>query len=161
MSLFLHPVSIQFPNSVVAQTQSSTAVMHRIMTKTDVNYWLDGLLLALFCLLCWASVIVRFVFPPGPEAAGWHLWGWDYEQWAGLQFTLLCILASAIVLHVMLHWSWVCGVTANKFKKRQGSAGATRDDASRTLWGVGLLIVIFNVLGLAIAAAALTVEAPL
>jgi hypothetical protein len=161
MSLFLYPVSIQIPNSVAVQTQSSTAVMHRTMTKTDVNYWLDGLLLALFCLLCWASVVVRFVFPPGPEAAGWRLWGWDYEQWASFQFTLLCILASAIVLHVMLHWSWVCGVTTIKFKKRQAGSGTTRDDASRTLWGVGLLIVIFNVLGLAIAVAALTVEAPL
>lgn len=128
------------------------------MTKTDVNYWLDGLLLLLFCLLCWVSVVVRFVFPPGPEALGWRLWGWDYDQWASLQFVLLCILASAIVLHVMLHWSWVCGVTANKFGKR---AAATRDNASRTIWGVGLLIVIFNALGLAVAVAALTIESPL
>jgi hypothetical protein len=130
------------------------------MTKTDVNYWLDGFLLAVFCLLCWVSVVVRFVFPAGPDAYGWRLWSWSYEQWANFQFTLLSILASAIVLHIMLHWSWICGVTASKFNKRQAGAAKNRDEASRTLWGVGLLIGILNLLGLAIALTALTIEAP-
>lgn len=136
--------------------------MSRSWTKTDVNFWLDGLLLALFCALCWTSVVIRFVFPPGPKSDGWSLWSWNYEQWAALQFTLLCILASAIVLHLMLHWSWVCGVAASKFKnRRDGQSAPARGDATRTLWGVALLIVIFNLLGLAVAAAVLSVEAPL
>jgi hypothetical protein len=130
------------------------------MTKTDVNYLLDGFLLGVFCFHCWVSVVVRFVFPSGPDSYGWRLWSWSYDQWLNLQFTLLCILASAIVLHLMLHWSWICGVTSMKFKKRQAGPASSRDEASRTLWGVGLLIGILNLLGLAIAVAALTIEAP-
>lgn len=131
------------------------------MSKTEINFWLDALLLLLFSVLCWASVVVRFVFPPGPNAAGWTLWGWDYDQWAGFQFAALCAFAGAVLLHVMLHWSWVCGVLAGKLKKRRGApAVAERDTGSRTLWGVGLLIVVFHAIAAGVAAALLTVQGP-
>lgn len=135
--------------------------MAKSLTKTDVNFWLDACLLVVFSVLCWNSVVVRFVFPAGPEADGWTLWGWGYDAWAGFQFATVCLLAAAVVLHVMLHWSWVCGVVASKLRKKKGAAApVAKDDASRTLWGVGLLIVVFNLIGLGVAAALLTVQAP-
>jgi hypothetical protein len=60
----------------------------------------------------------------------------------------------------MLHWSWVCGVVASKLSKRRGAAAKATHDASKTLWGVGLLIVVFNLVGLGLAAAVLTVRPP-
>jgi hypothetical protein len=35
-----------------------------------------------------------------------------------------------------------------------------RDDGSRTLWGVGLLIVVFHAIAIGVAAAVLTVKGP-
>ncbi|RIK85349.1 MAG: hypothetical protein DCC67_04140 [Planctomycetota bacterium] len=134
--------------------------MAKSLSKTDVNFWLDSFLLLAFSVLCWTSVVVRFVFPAGTEADGWTLWGWNYDDWAGFQFATVCVLAGAVVLHVMLHWSWVCGVVAGRLRRTTGGPRAARDDASRTLWGVGLLIAIFNVIGLGVAAAALTVQGP-
>ena len=113
------------------------------LSRTTINFWLDTLLLLLFLILSWVAVVTRFIFPPGPDAAGWKLWGWNYDHWCGLQFAMLCLLGLAILVHVMLHWTWVCGVVAN-WRGQKKDTG--RDDGSRTLWGVGLLIVLFNVI---------------
>ena len=127
------------------------------LSRTTINFWLDTLLLLLFLVLSWVAVVTRFIFPPGPDATGWRLWGWDYDHWCGIQFAVLCTLGLAILIHVMLHWTWVCGVVASRLGQKKS---ASRDDGSRTLWGVGLLIVVFNLVGLAVAAATLMVEAP-
>jgi hypothetical protein len=127
------------------------------MSRTIVNLSLDTTLLAAFLVLAFASTIVRFIFPPGPDAKGWSLWGLSYDQWSSLEFGLVALLAFGILLHVMLHWSWVCGVVATRFANNKK---AKLDEGSQTIYGVGLLIVIFNLLGLAIALAALTVQSP-
>jgi hypothetical protein len=127
------------------------------MSRTHINFVLDTLLLTAFAALIWSSTIVRFVFPPGPEAKGWSLWGLGYDHWANVQFAMVAILALGVLIHVMLHWSWVCGVIAAKLARNKK---AKIDDGVQTLYGVGLLIVIFNILGFAIAVAALTIHRP-
>ncbi|MFO0901166.1 MAG: DUF4405 domain-containing protein [Pirellulales bacterium] len=127
-----------------------------MLSRTAVNFLLDAALLAVFVLLIAASAIVRFVFPPGTTAAGWRLWGLGFDEWGALQFALVALLALGVLVHVMLHWSWVCGVVANRVAKRKGKV----DDGLQTIYGVGLLIVICNVVGLLLAAAALSVREP-
>lgn len=130
------------------------------MSRTIVNFWLDSLLLVLFLVLLWSSAILRFVFPPGPHAAGWTLWKWDYARWSDFQFGCICLLALAVLIHVMLHWTWVCGVFTQKFARGRDGKAKNLDDGQRTLFGVGLLIVILNVMGLGLAAAALMIQRP-
>jgi len=141
-------------------TARETTGTRKTMTRTTVNFWLDLFLLLLFLTLIAVSVIVRFVFPPGPSAAGWTLWGWGYAEWAAAQFALVAAMALSVLLHVMLHWTWVCGVVAGFVAHRRGGPRPRLDEGSRTLYGVGLLIVILNVVGAAIAAAWLMVEPP-
>ena len=43
---------------------------------------------------------------------------------------------------------------------KKGKSVAVPDDPSRTLWGVGLLIFLINVIGMVIAAAVLSIHAP-
>jgi hypothetical protein len=124
---------------------------------SDVNLALDLLLLVVFVSLCTAAVIVRFVFPPGPAAKGWTLWSLDYDAWNGIQFGLLATLAVGILVHVMLHWSWVCNVVASRFLRGRGGKV---DDGLQTIYGVGLLIVLLNVIGIAVAAAMLSIRGP-
>jgi hypothetical protein len=128
------------------------------MSRSVFNLLLDTVLLVSFCVLVWSAVVVRFVFPPGPDARGWLLWGLDYDQWATIQFGLIAILTLGILLHVMLHWSWVCGLLTAKLARNKK---AKIDDGTQTLYGVGLLIVLLNLLGLAVAAAALSIRGPL
>ncbi len=129
----------------------------RRWTWNDVNLVLDALLLVLFLALCFAAVVVRFVFPPGQVAKGWSLWGLDYDAWGGIQFGLLAALAGGILLHVMFHWSWVCTMVATRvLRGRKGRI----DEGMQTIYGVGLLIVLLNVVGAAVAAAVLTIRGP-
>lgn len=108
------------------------------ISRTLVNFWLDGLLGLLFVKLSITAVIVQFVFPPGIAARGALLWGMSYGQWCSLQFGLLALLGLGVLLHVMLHWTWICSVLS----KRVLGQSEIPDNGIRTLYGVGLLICL-------------------
>ncbi len=130
-------------------------------TRTMINFWLDTTMLIVFVLMLWSATIVRFVFPPAVTAKHWTLWSWTVDQWIGFHYATLCLFTFLVVLHLMLHWSWVCGVLAARFLRRSEGKKRSVDDGTRTLWGVGLLIVLLNIMGLAIALAVLTIHGPL
>ena len=95
------------------------------VSKTIVNFAVDATLLVLVVSLLFTAAVLRFVFPAPTASAGWTLWGRGYDAWANFQFALVSVLGLAILLHVMLHWSWVCGVIVTKLLRRSGA---------RTLW---------------------------
>lgn len=107
-------------------------------SRTLLNFWLDGLLAVVFSLLCVTAVIVQFVFPAGIAARDWFLWGLSYGQWCSLQFALIAILGLGVLVHIMLHWPWVCSVWTKRILRRQ----KLPDDGIRTVYGVGLLICL-------------------
>lgn len=129
------------------------------MSRTIVNFWLDFLLLVIFISLVWISLIVRFVFPPPLRAAKWTLWGLGYEQWSNAQFALTAAMAAAVLLHLMLHWSWIWGVVVSRLA-RNDLKKSRADEGTKTLWGVGLLILVLHVLGFGMALAALSIRGP-
>lgn len=124
--------------------------------RTLLNFLLDATLLLLFLSLGGVSAIVYFIFPPGPESDGWTLWAADYRGWCDFQFGVLGAFALAVLLHVMLHWDWVCTVSC---KFATGRALGP-DDGSRTLYGVALLILLLSLLGTAMIVAGLTIRRP-
>jgi len=126
------------------------------LSRTMVNFWLDALLMLAFAALAITSVIVQFVFPPGVTARGWILWGLSYGQWCSLQFGLLSVLGFGILVHVMLHWTWVCGVITRKILRRR----ELPDDGIRTVYGVGLLILLLVSGAAIIGFAMLTIRMP-
>jgi hypothetical protein len=128
-------------------------------SRTTINFLLDTLLLVLFLIMGWAAFVVRFVFPAGTEAAGYTLWGAGYDQWAVFEFNLLCVFAFAVLVHVMLHWSWVCGVVASRLSRWLGRS-VRIDEGTQTIYGVGLMVVILNIVGLGLALAALSIHSP-
>jgi hypothetical protein len=133
--------------------------MARKISRSDINFLLDALLMLLFVAVCTCSVILEFVFPAGTQADGWLLWNSSFNEWSRFRFYILASMAAAVVLHVMLHWSWICGIIASRLRSELTEKPVARDDPSRTLWGVGLLIIIVNLMGAIIAAAALTIHA--
>jgi hypothetical protein len=130
-----------------------------LVSKTIVNLAVDAMLLSLAVLLLFIAAVLRFVFPAPSMSGGWTLWGFGYDAWSNFQFALVAVIGLAILLHVMLHWSWVCGVVVTKLLGRSGR-GARLDDGVQTLWGVGMLIVMINIVGLLVGLAYLTVQGP-
>lgn len=127
------------------------------MSRAIVNFFLDFALLVVFVAIIFVSVVVRFVFPPILESTDWLLWGMNHGDWMNLQFVLVAVMTFGLLIHVMLHWSWIMGIVATKLMR---SKKAKIDDGTQTIYGVGFLIVLLNIVGLAIAVAALSIRGP-
>lgn len=139
------------------ETKASFFTRH----QTIINFWLDVALLIGFLALVWVSVIVQFVFPPAGAASGYSIWGLGLSQWMDVQFGILAAFFFGIVLHLMLHWNWVCGIIGGRLFRNSDGTKRVMDDGQRTILGVGLMIVLLNIMGLGIALAVLSVQSPL
>lgn len=87
-------------------------------TRTDVNFWLDCLLAFVFLGLVAISMVIRFVFPRAQDSNGWTLWGYTYDEWIQAQFAVLAFLTLLILVHIMLHWNWVCCVAQQRVDRK-------------------------------------------
>lgn len=128
----------------------------RRVSVSVVNFWIDVSLLVLLLVLGWVSAVLQFVFPAPTAAAGWSLWGLDYDRWHDVQFTVICLFAAGIVFHVMMHWNWVCSVIATQIVK----ARQRPDDGMQTIYGVATLIVLLHLIGAGVIAAMFCVHQP-
>jgi hypothetical protein len=81
----------------------------------------------------------------------------NFGQWCSVQFFFLSVLTFGIVVHVMLHWSWVCGVIARKLLHQR----ELPDDGIRTVYGVGLLIVLLLSGATVVGIAMMSIKMPL
>ncbi|MEW4486448.1 hypothetical protein AB1L42_00120 [Thalassoglobus sp. JC818] len=121
-----------------------------------VNFYLDLLLLMNFVVLMLVAAILQFVFPVGLDAEGWELWGGDVVDWQNVQFTTLSVLTLGITIHVMLHWTWICGVINRQIFRRS----VLKPDGTDTLVGVGLIAVIVHVIAIGMLIARWSIERP-
>lgn len=110
--------------------------------KTTVNIIVDVAILVLMLTLACTGLVVRYTLPPGSGGHGGGrglvLWGMDRHEWGGVHFWLAVALLALLVLHVALHWGWVCGVCF-----RWAGRAAPRRVAS----GTAFLLVIAVVIG--------------
>lgn len=150
---------------LVGDAPSQTAPTHdsqkqarprRRFSISVINFWLDASLLTILCALGWVSATLQIVFPAPTTADGWTLWSLSYDQWRDIQFVILCLLALGIVVHVMMHWNWVCSVIAAQIVRSRSRP----DDGMQTIYGVATLIVLFHVIAAAVIAALLSVHQP-
>jgi hypothetical protein len=149
-------MSASVVRSAASAPKSDAEPARRRVSMAVVNFWLDSVLLVLLVALGWVSTMLRVAFPAPTRAIGWTLWGWDYNQWSDVQFGVLCALGFGALIHVMLHWNWVCGVVANQLLKARGRV----DDSMKTIYGVGLLIVLLHLIGAGVILAMWCVRAP-
>ena len=123
--------------------------------STLINFWLDLILLILFLIQAWMFSVLNLVFPRG-ASAGWKIWGANALDWSEALFVVFCVFSLGILLHVMLHWGWVCGVATTRFLKRK----SRKDDGYQTVVGVAVLILLIHLLVLGILIALVNLIAP-
>lgn len=148
------------PGDSARQQDRPTAVAKKGGWSRSTWYFIvDVLLLLPFLALVWTSAVVKFVFPPGTRAAGYSLWGMSYDRWCDVRFATLAVFSVIVLIHVLIHWAWICNYLASRISRWKGER-VTIDDGLKTIYGVGFLIVLLITLGLALAVAAVMVSKP-
>ncbi|HLN30565.1 MAG TPA: DUF4405 domain-containing protein [Gemmataceae bacterium] len=128
----------------------------RKLSMAFINFCLDTVLASSVMFVGWVSAMMQVVFPAPTSAAGWRLWGLSFDQWRNAQFYSICVCAVIILLHVMLHWNWVCGIVATQILRIK-----TRpNDGVQKFYGVVAMIVVLHIILAGIVAALLTVKRP-
>ena len=107
-----------------------------------INFWVDAGLLVLLVLLGWESAMLQIVFPAPTLAAGWTLWALTFDQWRDIQFATLCSLAFAVLVHLMLHWNWICSVIATQIVQTRSRP----DEGMQTIYGVATLLAVLHII---------------
>jgi uncharacterized membrane protein len=97
--------------------------------------------------------MLQVVFPAPTAAAGWELWGLSYNQWHDAEFFSLCLFALLVLVHVMLHWNWVCSVMDTQVLRK-----SRPDEGMQTIYGVATRIGLLMIVVGAIIAAILSVK---
>jgi len=86
------------------------------MKRNTFNFWIDIISFLVFFLLILTGLLIYYVLPPCGNctgentagAAGSVLWGLDRHNYGAIHFYLSLATIALMVLHVALHWSWVC-----------------------------------------------------
>jgi hypothetical protein len=128
-------------------------------SRAIVNWFLDLALALSLLAAIWTAALLQFVFPAGAEGDGWSLLGWSKPHWSTFHFACLFFFTVLALVHVMLHWSWVCGIVAQQLSKRSGRK-IVFEDSMQTLVGVALLVAALHVLGGLLIAAMLLIREP-
>jgi hypothetical protein len=119
--------------------ESEKPVKDRIQT----NLWLDLASLLVMVGLAATGGLIHFILPAG-SGHSHQLLGWSRHDIGSIHFYLAVAAIVLLVLHVLLHWNWLCCVVAKSLGRESPSR------RTRTLWGGGMLlgIALFLVGGL-------------
>lgn len=115
--------------------------------RTTLNLVVDLLTLALMLGLTCTGLVIRYVLPPGSGGRnggfGLAVWGLDRHQWGGVHFWLAVTLVGLLLLHVAMHWSWVCAVCFRWSGRQRGGARRIAS-GSAVLLGLAAIVAVFT-----------------
>ena len=110
------------------------------MKRNTLNFWVDFISFLVMSGLIWTGLLIHYVLPPG--TGGQHsgrkltLLGLGRHDYGDIHFYMALAMIGLMVIHVWLHWAWVCG-TVNKLLGTK-AAGSAR----RAVYGVAVLVVM-------------------
>lgn len=119
-----------------------------MMRKSMLNFFVDLLTLAVIFVMVATGLVIRFVLPPGTGGrhgeGGLLLWSWGRHDWGDVHFWASVTLGALLVVHVALHWSWVCTMVGRLLR---GADAGQLSGGRQNIYGVGFLIVVILVFG--------------
>ncbi|MCG8405919.1 MAG: DUF4405 domain-containing protein [Phycisphaerales bacterium] len=133
----------------VSPRESRASRPRKKLSKSAINFIVDVVLLFSFMAVLWTTSVVQFVFPAGTQAVGYTLWGHSYDTWSSIQSGTIAVFAMLVLLHLILHWQWICAFITSRLSKLTGRR-FLMGESSKTLYGVGTLIIVLTILGVLI-----------
>lgn len=79
------------------------------MNRTFINFITDALAALAMVGMIATGIILRFALPPGTSRS-LALWGLTRHQWGDLHFWLALAALGVVLIHIVLHWTWVVSV---------------------------------------------------
>lgn len=124
------------------------------LSMAVINFWLDAGLFVALAVVMWTTAIMAAIFPTPTRAAGWSLWGLNYDQWHFLHVGALFVFAALAVEHLALHWNWVCTIVSTKILR----AKSRPDEGTQAVIGVGVFIGVMLIILATLVVALFTVQ---
>jgi hypothetical protein len=110
------------------------------MRRTAVNFWLDMASLVVLVGLALTGGITHYVLPSG--TGNWLvLFGLGRRDYGQIHFYLGFAVVFLLVVHLAMHWSWLCGFVAKRLGKGPPSRQARLLAGAGAMTVVGLLLV--------------------
>ncbi|GMV96218.1 MAG: hypothetical protein AMXMBFR83_05860 [Phycisphaerae bacterium] len=113
------------------------------MRRSTLNFIVDGLSLIVMLGLAWTGVVMRFLLPPGTGGRGGGLrltlWGWGRHDWGNIHFWMAIAIAALLLIHVVLHWTWLYRMARQTAGEDGGGSGRSGRGIA---WGVALLALV-------------------
>jgi hypothetical protein len=98
-----------------------------------VNFWLDAVSLLVMLALAVTGGLMYFVLPAGTGHSR-HLFGLGRHDYGLIHSYLAVAVVILVAVHLILHWSWICGVVAKARGKPTPSLPVQK------AWGWALLL---------------------
>lgn len=119
------------------------------MRRNTLNFLVDAVtLLAIFGMIA-TGLMIRFVLPTGTGGRhggpGHVFWGMGRHDWGDVHFWISVALGVLLLVHVALHWSWVC-TTLHRLLRGAGNAGQL-SAAKRNIYGIVFLAAVVVIFG--------------
>lgn len=97
------------------------------MKRTLLNYWIAVAMFALMLGIALIGVLLGFVIPRGEgfSASRKQLWGMGRHDWGNVHLWLAIAFLVVLVVHIVLHWSWIVTTTRNVCRRGRQAQGAT------------------------------------
>ena len=114
------------------------------MRNTTFNFIVDAVSLLIILAMVYTGLLIKFVMPPGTNHS--HLlWGLGRHGWGDVHFWLAVWLGVVLIIHVTLHWAWVCQMVSHLLSRFKPLARAGR--GKRTVYGIVFCIVLIALIG--------------
>jgi len=89
------------------------------MDRTKLNFVIDALMFLTLMAIAGLGFLMKYILPPGREV--WVRYGrnvdltwlgWDRHDWGSIHLYLAFTLLGLLVIHLILHWSMIVGLSA-------------------------------------------------
>jgi hypothetical protein len=110
------------------------------MRRTTLNFIVDLIGFVDLLLLATTGVILKWVLPPGSGGQGRgfrggrggehikDLWGMGRHDWGDVHFVLSLLFLFLMLVHLILHWTWIKTCVKSIFVPARREACAPEDE---------------------------------
>lgn len=83
------------------------------MNRLRLNWLVDGVAGIAFVILVITGLMLEWVLPPGTNKS-LGLAGLTRHEWGGVHLWIALTFLAVLVVHVVMHWNWICATTSGR-----------------------------------------------